>query len=185
MKKTITAVCITVFTAIIAVVFVLNFETADEHYSKTAAKGSVIGTATISVSCEEIAKNENVGERLKASGLVPKDGIIVPETQVTIYEDDTAFSVLKTILDNNRILFDYSDISDTSAYVKGINNIYEYDCGDLSGWMYSVNGIFPTVSSSEYKLSDGDTVVWQYTCDLGRDVGDNYYLSEGVQSDEQ
>ena len=58
-----------------------------------------------------------------------------------------------------------------SAYIEGIGNLYEFDCGNLSGWMYSVNGVWPDYGCSGYTLRDGDTVVWSYTCDLGRDVG--------------
>ena len=37
--------------------------------------------------------------------------------------------------------------------------------------MYSVNGVWPDYGCSGYTLHDGDTIVWSYTCDLGRDVG--------------
>ncbi len=30
-----------------------------------------------------------------------------------------------------------------SVYVEGINNIYEFSCGEQSGWMYEVNGVYP------------------------------------------
>jgi hypothetical protein len=55
--------------------------------------------------------------------------------------------------------------------VEGIGNLYELDCGELSGWSYKGNGEFPSVGCSLYKLENGDTVEWVYTCDLGRDVG--------------
>lgn len=57
-----------------------------------------------------------------------------------------------------------------SAYIKGINNIYEFDAGELSGWMYSVNGVFPNYGCSIYNLNDGDVIQWMYTCDLGKDL---------------
>ena len=56
-------------------------------------------------------------------------------------------------------------------YIEGIGNLYEFDCGAESGWMYAVNGWFPNYGCSQYALQDGDTVTWVYTCDLGRDVG--------------
>ena len=62
-----------------------------------------------------------------------------------------------------------------SAYIEGINNLYEFDCGELSGWIYSVNGDYPSYGCALYKLKDGDAVMWQYTCDLGADIG-----AEGV-----
>ena len=61
-----------------------------------------------------------------------------------------------------------------SVYIEGINNLYEFDCGKLSGWMFSVNGEFPNYGSSTYKLQDGDQVSWIYTCDLGADVGNEF-----------
>lgn len=60
-----------------------------------------------------------------------------------------------------------------SAYVEGINNLYEFDCGQLSGWMYNVNGWFPNYGCSKYTVQDGDVINWVYTCNLGKDVGDN------------
>ena len=58
-----------------------------------------------------------------------------------------------------------------SAYIEGINNLYEFDCGDLSGWMYSVNGVFPNVGCSQVQAAEGDVICFVYTCDLGADVG--------------
>jgi len=59
-----------------------------------------------------------------------------------------------------------------SYYIEGIGNLYEFDCGPESGWMYKVNGWFPNFGCSSYPLSDGDNIVWCYTCNgLGADVG--------------
>ena len=58
-----------------------------------------------------------------------------------------------------------------SVYIEGIGNLYEFDCGERSGWMYRVNGWFPNYGCSRYQLEPGDTVEWVYTCDLGADVG--------------
>ena len=61
----------------------------------------------------------------------------------------------------------------SGGYIEGINYLYEYDAGSLSGWMYKVNGLFPNYGCSKYEVKPGDAIVWMYTCDLGRDVGDN------------
>ena len=61
-----------------------------------------------------------------------------------------------------------------SAYVEGIHNLYEFDCGFQSGWMYSVNGWYPNYGASRYALKQGDVVQWRYTCDYGYDVGGEY-----------
>ena len=69
-----------------------------------------------------------------------------------------------------------------SAYIEGIANLYEFDCGELSGWMYKVNGWFPNYGCSRYRLTEGDVVEWVYTCDLGNDVG-GYFVAD-AQKDE-
>ena len=68
-----------------------------------------------------------------------------------------------------------------SAYIEGIHNLYEFDCGSLSGWMYRVNGWYPNYGCSRYQLEPGDVVEWRYTCDLGQDVGGAYAV--GGQSE--
>ena len=60
-----------------------------------------------------------------------------------------------------------------SVYVEGINNLYEFDKGSTSGWMYNVNGTYPNKSAGAYILKAGDTVEWRYTLDLGKDLGAN------------
>ena len=61
-----------------------------------------------------------------------------------------------------------------SYYIKGINNLYEFDCGDGSGWMYRVNGWYPNYGVSRYALRDGDVIEFRYTCELGDDIGGGY-----------
>ena len=39
-----------------------------------------------------------------------------------------------------------------SVYIEGINHLYEFSAGELSGWMYSVNGVFPKYGCSQYTL---------------------------------
>jgi hypothetical protein len=58
-----------------------------------------------------------------------------------------------------------------SLYLEGISNLYEFDAGELSGWMYKVNGWFPNYGSSRYQLKQGDVIEWLYTCELGKDIG--------------
>ena len=65
-----------------------------------------------------------------------------------------------------------------SSYIEGINNLYEFDCGSLSGWMYEVNDWFPNYGCSRYEVKNGDVIEWQYTCNLGADIGGNYAVGE-------
>jgi hypothetical protein len=60
------------------------------------------------------------------------------------------------------------------AYLKGINNLFEFDHGPLSGWIYFVNSESQSIGSASYILRDGDHVEWKYTLDLGKDIGADF-----------
>ncbi len=50
----------------------------------------------------------------------------------------------------------------------------EFDYTFMSGWMYSVNNIFPGYGATSYKPKDGDVMRWQFTVwGYGGDIGDN------------
>ncbi len=134
-------------------------------------------TCTLSVSCKTILDNM---QRLtpEKRELVPADGIIFPETEVSFYDGESVFNVLQREMKRAKIHMEFKNTPIyNSAYIEGINNLYEFDCGELSGWQYSVNGWFPNYGCSRYRLKDGDRVEWVYTCDLGRDVGGGYAAS--------
>lgn len=128
-------------------------------------------TCTLSVTCKTILENMGSFNKDKLE-VLPMDGIIYKTRKVTFHEGESVFDVLLREMKGNRIHmeFEMTPIYN-SNYIEGINNIYEFDCGELSGWMYSVNGWFPNYGCSRYVLKDGDAVEWIYTCDLGRDIG--------------
>lgn len=48
----------------------------------------------------------------------------------------------------------------------------EFDYCSTSGWMYSVNNVFPNVGSADYALHQGDVMRWQFTLyGYGSDLG--------------
>ena len=132
-------------------------------------------TCTFSIECSTILNNWNDLKESKAE-FVPADGWILYPSEVEFYEGETVFDVLKRVCNEAGIQME-SEWTPmyNSYYVSGINNLYEFDCGKDSGWMYCVNGWYPNYGCSKYTLEDGDTVEWRYTCNLGRDVGDQYY----------
>ena len=104
--------------------------------------------------------------------IVPADGVIFAEQTVVFYDGESVFNLLKREMKKNKIHMEFVNTPIyNSAYIEGIANLYEFDCGELSGWMYRVNGWFPNYGCSRYSLKPGDRVEWVYTCDLGRDVG--------------
>ena len=132
-------------------------------------------TVTLSIECKTVLENLSVLDpALKAGNFVPEDGVILPCTRCVLRPGDTVYDILSRAVRYNKIQMEYQGAdknSFSSVYIKGINYLYEFSCGPLSGWMYTVNGIFPQYGCSKYELSDGDRIEWLYTCDLGRDVG--------------
>jgi len=130
-------------------------------------------TCTISISCATILNNMDDLDPDKVD-IVPADGWILQPVTVTFNEGESVFDVLQRVCREQKIHMEFMDTPMyNSAYIEGIANLYEFDCGPLSGWMYKVNEWFPNYGCSRYALQNGDTVCWVYTCDLGTDVGDN------------
>ena len=139
-------------------------------------------TVTLTVRADTILNNMHLLSMEKHE-LVPADGLIFPPAVVEVYEGESVFDVLHREMRQAGIHMAFRNTPIyNSAYVVAINNLYEFDAGGLSGWMYKVNGWFPNYGSSRYLLSPGDVIEWVYTCDLGRDVGG--CLLTGGQTDE-
>ena len=136
------------------------------------------GRCTVSISCATILDNLDQLNAAKAD-FVPDDGVILPETELSFAEGESVFDVLQRVCRESGIAMESSwSPLYNSAYIEGIANLYEFDCGELSGWMYSVNGEFPNYGCSGYTLQDGDVICWVYTCDLGQDVGGGAAVGE-------
>ena len=111
----------------------------------TTVDTTVTHTCTFSISCETILGNMDKCVENKKF-LVPEDGIIFPATEVEFSEGESVFDVLQRVCRDNAIHMESNwTPMYNSAYVEGINNLYEFDVGDV--------------------------VEWRYTCDLGYDLG--------------
>ena len=146
------------------------------HEERSTSPDTNKKVVLISVNCQTAVDN-GLHEKDKFKKAVPKDGVILSKTSVTIKEGQTVFDILKSILAKKKIQM-RSEGSKKTAYVQEINNLGEFDGGPTSGWMYCVNGYYPMVSSGEYELADGDVIEWNYTCDLGVDLGQDNSMWE-------
>lgn len=126
-------------------------------------------TCTFVIECKTILDNK---DKLK-KGLekyVPDDAVIFSKT-VGFDSGESVYDILRRICDENSIQMEASYTpAFSSYYVEGINNLYEFDCGQGSGWMYSVNGVFPNYGCSSYKPANNDKIAFRYTCELGYDL---------------
>ena len=135
-------------------------------------------TVTITIRCDT-AVNNGMHLESKWAGIVPASGCILPVTTVEIEEGDTVFDVLSYVCEKYKIHMEYSGGTSSGCYVEGINNLYEFDGGRWSGWMYCVNDWYPNYGCGVYYVKAGEVIEWNYTCDLGLDLDSSWW--EGAQ----
>ena len=141
-------------------------------------------TVFITIRCDTILDNlDALDDNLRE--FVPPDGVILTKTEYVLRNGDTVFDILDRAVRYNKIQMEYQGAklnSFGSVYIQGINFLYEFSCGPLSGWMYRVDGEFPNYGCSKYELKDGQSIEWIYTCDLGQDVGAEWFNNLGGQN---
>ena len=130
------------------------------------------GYVYVTIRCDTILNNMDKLKPGKAE-FVPGDGVILPQMKVAYAEGETVFDILVRVCDTANIQLEYSwEPLYDAYYIEGIHNLYEFDCGGESGWMYKVNGWFPNYGVSAYTVKDGDSIAFLYSCHgLGTDVG--------------
>lgn len=152
-------------------VWLLEIRTPQEYYSQ---KNTGEMTVTLSVDCSTVLENsEKIDISVNPPEVIPQDGIVIKTRTVKLPAGSDAFDALIAAAREQRVAVDYSG-GIYGVYIKGIGQIYEFGFGELSGWLFKVNGEFPDRSAGEITLKDGDFVEFVYTCDLGGDVGNKY-----------
>ncbi|MBR1555517.1 MAG: DUF4430 domain-containing protein [Oscillospiraceae bacterium] len=142
------------------IVIVIRIQTPEEYYHQSPVqKENAIGSVTITIRCDTLAGKFE-------SEYIPEDGIILDVTEIPIREGDTVYQILTETAQACGIQVEHG----SNYYISGIQYLYEMQYGDLSGWMYRVNGELPSVGCGEYLLHDGDFIEWLYTCEIGNDL---------------
>lgn len=127
-------------------------------------------TCSLTISCSTIFDNIDDFNSDKIS-ILPDGGLIYENSEIIFNEGDSVFDVLLSAMTAEKIHMEYVATAGTnSVYIEGIANIYEFDCGSLSGWIYAVNGVSYNYSCSEYFLQNGDEIQFLFTCSLGSDL---------------
>lgn len=157
--KRLLAVLIAAGIAACAVWFVQIDRAADYYDPNALSKAPSGGSVTLSIVCDSVAGRAD-------DGTTPADGMILPPTEVPFAEGDSVFDALTIAARANSIQLEYAG-TESTAYINGINNLYEFAYGELSGWLYSVNGERVSVSCGSCPLRDGDVILWEYTTDMG------------------
>ena len=143
-----------------AVIAFTDIKTEKEYYSESSSKtAAVTGAVTISIRCDTIA-----GE----GGKVPDDGTILAKTDCELHKGESVYDILLSVCKEKNIRLDTKGAK--NIYISGIGQIYEFDFGELSGWVYHVNGVSASVGCSSYELKDGDSIEWLYTRNIEKDL---------------
>lgn len=128
-------------------------------------------TCEITITCESLVANPEALPSGKRE-LIPANGTILATKKMNFKQGESVFDILARATRDNGIHMEFVKTPIyNSAYIEGIHNIYEFDGGEGSGWMYSVNGAFPQKGASTYIIQANDRIHWAYSCDFGKDVG--------------
>ncbi|MBE6728137.1 MAG: DUF4430 domain-containing protein [Ruminococcaceae bacterium] len=147
--KNIISVIIIAFVLILISLFI-KIESSEQYYSNTQV-GKIKGTVTLEIVCDEIAEFTKY-----------PDGCIMNACEIEFSAGESVFDVTSRAVRKNGLLIEKNGGSN-SVYISGIEGIYEFDYGELSGWVYLVNGESPNVGCASYEAKDGDKIVWAYT----------------------
>lgn len=162
-----------------------NFQTVEEFYllnlDQVTEESQVV---SFSIRVDTILDNyEDLKDNLRSEEYVPLNGVILEKMSYVLRPKDTVFDLLLRITRHHQIQMEYqgADLNQFgSIYVQGINHLYEFSCGKGSGWSYLVNGKYPQYGSSIYEPTDGDDIMFVYTCNFGRDL-ERYLIQEGEE----
>lgn len=120
-------------------------------------------TCSLTVECYSVLDNMDKLKEGKEK-CIPGNGVIFSQN-VSFSDGENVYDVLKKALRNAGIALDSDGYTKySSAYIKGINNLYEKDCGQGSGWLYFINGVSPNFGCSRYVLQNNDRIVFSYKC---------------------
>lgn len=109
-------------------------------YASAAGQDTSNGLITVSVTVDasSVGAGSSSASVSLAAGATVYDALL--ETGVNVNAQSTAYGI----------------------YVSAIAGLAEKEHGDMSGWVYTVNGSTINTSASNYSLSDGDQVRWSY-----------------------
>lgn len=125
---------------------------------------------TFTIDATVLTKKENYDKLgSEYQSYVPKDGYIIKNLDVQLTKEYTVEQVLQAIAKEKNITIEYASMSDMT-YIEAINNLGSKAVGDMSGWLYMINGEFPMTSIDKTILKDGDKVTFIYSADGGSDI---------------
>ena len=142
---------------------------AETTSAESAAPKKYDYTCLFEIECRTILRNMDKLSKDKKE-CVPNDGVLF-SAETGFDKGESVYDILKRVCDENGIQLETSySPAFATRYIEGIGNLYEFDCGTASGWMYTVNGEYMNYGCSSCIVSDGDKIAIRYTCNMGNDL---------------
>lgn len=156
-------IAVAVATCILLVaVIAIDVRLPEDYYNgQSESKQNPIGTVTLTVRCDRVPGLEQLDH-------LPEDGILLATEVYEIEAGETVYDILTEAARKHGLHVDATGLGE-SVYVRGIGQLYEQEHGELSGWVYYVNGTSPSMGCASYELADGDEILFDYSLTLGND----------------
>lgn len=120
----------------------------------------------IQIRCDEVAEAPEILTDPALAEYIPEDGIALVRLKYIAKEGDSVLQILEKICKNNNI-----EVKKTEdGLIEAIGYLKNGDCGEGSGWVYTVNGDLMSDNPADCKVKDGDEIVWAFTLDGGKDI---------------
>jgi len=149
--------------------------TKSSSNSKEKAKNSSTSKSSAGSSSQKESKKEPAPPKkdtVTVSIVISSSEVPLSATSVEINDGEKVLDAFYRITDAKGIQRSVRG-GGSGAYIEGIANVYEFDRGQGSGWMYRINGVFPDRGVGAVPIQNGDRIEFLYTTDLGKDLNAN------------
>ena len=114
----------------------------------------------------------------------------VERTEVPITNNETVYDAMKKVFKDNGITWEESYGLGT-VYIESLTRkvekdgktvketLGEFDNGNLSGWMYTLNGHHPNLGVAQQFLNGGEEIIFHYTDDYTVEEGSEHWNTSG------
>lgn len=123
----------------------------DQGSSEPAPQAETALTVNLKIDCKEAVDAENKTALEASEDGIMFDGTLDLEEGATIYDALVASGVNITSSD-----------SSYGKYVSAINGLAAGDQGEMSGWIFTLNGEDVMVSADQQELADGDSIAFNF-----------------------
>lgn len=131
----------------------VKIQTPEQFYQPPAQTQESVGTVTVTIRCRTLDTEK----------------IFLEDLVVSLYPQDSVYDITLRAAKIAGLILSWKGTG-SFAYLHGVENVYEFQHGELSGWMYFVNGIEAGVGCGQYRPLDGDCILWEYSLERGKDL---------------